>query len=182
MRWLFILFVGLIAGFLFLLIRKQQHNEALPVFLLTDTIAKEHHTNVNISINSLYKPATAEIDVLKKDYSAIWAHLNYLYETNDVEKGKEYYTEDWFKQICSHLDNKLIPSEVYRKDVEHNLLIQNWESDGLVCTVIDSNVVFKYTYANSHTIMSKATLAVVLLFQGDHWRIDAIRVINEKKI
>lgn len=181
MRWFFILFIGLIGGFLFLQVGKLQRNSQLPVFLLTDTIAKEHHTEINISISSLYKPDTAEIEILKQDYSAIWAHLNHLYETNDVEKGKEYYTEDWFKQICSHLDNKLVPNEVYRKDVEHNLVIENWANDGLVCTAIDRNVVFKYTYANSHTIITKATIAVVLLLQGDHWRIDAIRIINEEK-
>jgi len=95
-----------------------------------------------------------------------------------VEAGKEYYTEDWFRQLCLHYQGIQKPV-ITREDKQHELHIQNWSSDGLICTAIDSNVVFTYLYPDNHIDKTKATIALVLLYQGDHWRIDAIRVISE---
>lgn len=178
LRILFISLLVLLLGFFFLQGRLNVRNEEKPVFLRTDEIALNHQTNIQTTIHSVYKPDSLQLETLKKDYSNIWAHLNHLYASNDVEAGKEYYTEDWFKQICSHYNGIQQPL-VTRRDEQHELHIQNWASDGLVCTAIDSNVILHYQYPDKANKTTKANLAVVLLFQGDHWRIDAIRVIDE---
>jgi hypothetical protein len=178
LRLLFILVIALVVAFFFLEGRLKEDNTEKPIFLRTDAITDAHQTTIDIKAHSLSLPTPSEMDMLKKDYSNIWAHLNYLYATNDVIAGKEYYTEDWFKQICSHYELPQKPI-VKRSDEKHELHIQNWASDALVCTGIDSNVIFKYHYPDGKEKITKANIAVVLLLQGDHWRIDAIRIINE---
>jgi len=180
MRILFIVLIFLAAGFLFLQGRLNERNGEKPVFLRTDEIANAHQTNIAVSVHSIYKPDSFQLDMLKKDYSNIWAHLNHLYQTNDVEAGKEYYTEDWFKQINHHYNGTLHTS-VKRTDEQHELHIQNWAWDGLVCSAIDSNIILHYQFPDKSVKTTRATIAVVLLFQGDHWRIDALRVTNEEE-
>lgn len=179
LRILFISLIVLLSGFLFLQGRLNERNSEKPVFLRTDKIALNHRTTIQTTVHSMYKPDSLQLETLKKDYSNIWAHLNHLYATNEVEAGKEYYTEDWFKQICLHY-NGLQEPLIKREDQQHELHIQNWSSDGLICTAIDSNVVLKTIYPGNKIQSTKANIAVVLLFQGDHWRIDAMRVIDEK--
>jgi len=179
LRIIFISLIVLIAGFLFLQGRLLERSNEKPVFLNTDKIADAHQTKINVSVQSVYKPDSIQMETLKKDYSSLWAHLNHLYATNDVEAGKEYYTEPWFRQLCSHYKNGVEVTGITREDLSHHLAIQNWASDGLVCTAIDSNVVFKYNYHDKTSTSAKTNIAIVLLFQGDHWRIDAMRVINE---
>jgi hypothetical protein len=178
LRIFFILLIILVVGFFFLQGRLKEDTEEKPIFLRTDAIANNHKTIIDIKVHSLHQPALSELNILKTDYSNLWAHLNYLYATNDVNAGKEYYTEGWFKQICNHyeLPQKII---VKRTDEKHELHIQNWDKDALLCTAIDSNVIFTYHYPEAIKKTTKANIAVVLLLQGDHWRIDAIRIINE---
>ena len=179
LRIIFILLIVLTAGFLFLQGRLLERSAEKPAFLSTDSIANLHQTNLEVSVNSVYQPDSAQLEIVKKDYSNLWAHLNHLYATNDVVAGKEYYTEPWFRQLCSHYKNGVEVTGITREDVSHHLAIQNWASDGLVCTAVDSNVVFKYTYPDKSSASTKANIALVLLYQGDHWRIDAMRVIYE---
>lgn len=181
MRILFILFIVLLAGFLFLQGRVMEPRAEKPIFLRTDEIAKAHQTKVEIKVHSMYQPDSFQLETLKKDYSNLWAHLNHLYSTNDVGAGKEYYTEDWFKQINHHY-NEPVSIVINRTDEQHELHIINWAWDNLVCSAIDSNVVLKYTYPDQSIHITKANLAIVLLYQGDHWRLDAIRLINEVPI
>jgi len=178
MRILFISLIVIVTAFFFLQGRLNERNGEKPVFLRHDKIADAHQTKINITIRSVYKPDSAQLEVLKKDYSNLWAHLNHLYETNDVEAGKEYYTEDWFKQINHHYSGS-VTSTIKRTDEQHELHIENWAWDGLVCTVSDSNVIFHYQYPDKSIKTGKANLVMVLLYQGDHWRIDALRVKNE---
>lgn len=181
MRLLFIALLILVAGFLFLQGRLNNRMDELPVFLKTDTIAKAHQTNIDIKLHSIHKPDSFQLSVLKLDYSNLWAHLNHLYRTNDVEAGKEYYTEDFFKQINHHYSGT-IKQSISRTDSSHELHIQNWAWDALVCTAIDSNVVFHYKYPDGKQQTIKANLALVLLFQGDHWRLDGLRMIYSQKV
>lgn len=178
LRIIFILLITLVVGFFFLQGRLKEDTAEKPIFLRTDAIANNHQTNIDIKVDALHQPAPSELNILKTDYSNLWAHLNYLYATNDVNAGKEYYTEGWFKQICNHyeLPQKTI---VKRTDEKHELHIQNWDRDALLCTAIDSNVILKYQYPDNIEKTTKSNIAVVLLLQGDHWRIDAIRIINE---
>ncbi len=179
-RIIFIFLFVLMVTLFYLLSRTMQINSEKPIFLKTDTLAEAHKSDVEIKIHSLYKPVDSEVENLKSNYTNIWAHLNNLYATNDVEAGKEYYTEGWFKQLCTHYNGK-IETPIIRNDLKHSLHIQNWANDGLICTAIDSNVVFNYTYTDSTVYNTKANIAVVLLYQGDHWRIDALRILNESK-
>jgi hypothetical protein len=181
MRILFILLMVLTAGFLFLRGGVNERNGDKPVFLRTDAIANAHQTNIHVSAESVYKPDSVQLVALKKDYSSIWAHLNHLYQTNEVEAGKEYYTEDWFKQI-THRDNGVVQTNIKRADEQHELHIKNWAWDGLVCTAIDSNLIFRYQYPDKTEKTTRAIIAVVLLLQGDHWRIDAMRLISEVEV
>jgi hypothetical protein len=181
MRYLLLGLFFLVSLFLFLQSRLMVKTEEKPVFLIEDLISENHQTKISVKIASVYKPSEYQIEILQKDYASIWAHLNHLYQTNDVEAGKEYYTEDWFKQICSHYQNK-IDTQIDRKDLNHFLEIQNWSSDGLICTAIDKNVNFVYNYPNHQIKKTKADIAIILHFQGDTWRIDALKILKETTI
>lgn len=172
MRILFIALVCLMIALILLKVRISEEQKELPIFLQHDQIATDHRTHIDVFCESVYTPDDFQLALLKQDYSNIWAHLNHLYNTNEVEIGKEYYTENWFSQINRHHDGPL-PSPVIRKDLHHELHIKNWASDALVCTAVDSNVILQFS--NSGLIRTcKYHVAVVLLFQGDHWRIDAL--------
>ena len=177
LRVIFILLIVITAGFIFLQGRILERSDDLPLFLITDGIANAHQTKINVSVKSMYPPNVVQVEALKKDYSNLWAHLNHLYTSNDVEAGKEYFTEGWFKQICSHY-NSFAQHGLTRLDVSHNIIIHNWSTDGLICTLTDS-VRLNYFFPGKVTKKTNANMAMVLLFQGDHWRIDALRIISE---
>jgi hypothetical protein len=176
-RILFILFIVLSVGFLFLQGRTIKRSSEKPIFLQTDLVAKAHQTNIDVTIHSNYTPNNAQLENLKTDYSNLWAHLNHLYKTNDIITGKEYYSEAWFRQIAHHYD-RFSHSFIERIDLNHDLHIQNWSSDGLVCTVID-NVTLQYVYPSEKILTSNANLAIVLLYEGDHWRVDGMSVLKD---
>lgn len=179
---LFLLFVlGLTVAFIFLQGRMNNRNGEKPVFLRVDEIANNHKTLINIKVHSIFNPDSFQLSILKMDYSNIWAHLNHLYQTNDVEAGKEYFTEDWFKQINHHYSGS-IQTDIKRTDEQHELHIQNWAWDGLVCAAVDSNIVFHYTMPDKTVKKTRATIAIVLLYQGDHWRTDAMRILEEQNV
>jgi hypothetical protein len=139
--------IVLAMALIFLEAELSERSSEKPVFLQTDDIAAVHTTNIKTAIHSAYKPAPSQLQMLEQDYSNLWAHLNYLYQTNNTEAGKEYYTENWFKQICLFYNGE-VPAMCFRKDLTHQLHIQNWASDALICTAIDSNAVF--TKKNNH--------------------------------
>jgi hypothetical protein len=178
LRYFLTIFIVLIAIVLFLQSRLKQTNLELPVFLQVDTIVNNHQTNIKTIIqHSYYKPDSTQLINFNKDYVAIWAHLNNLYSTGDVTKGKEYYTQDWFNLICK--EYKLpTKTSIKRLDVSHNLHIINWSFDGLVCNVIDSNVLIKTYHKNTLLDSANQTFAFALLFQGDHWRIDGFKQLQ----
>lgn len=180
------IFFGMVAVislfFLVLRIKERQVTQEVPIFLKSDDIVNAHKTDIDILLQSKYEPDSFQLEVLKSDYSNIWAHLNYVYETNDILAGKEYFTEAWMKQMTTNYNGKLKSSVIIRQDVKHNLYIQNWSTDGLVCTAIDSNVELKYLFLDGQVKVNQANIAVVLLFQGDHWRVDAMRIIDESSI
>ena len=177
-RVFFFLFIILAFGLLFLQGRTMNRNNEKPIFLQVDEIALNHQTQLKVTVQSSIIPSEVELEQFKNDYSNLWAHLNHLYSTNDLLSGKEYYTESWFRQLANHYDPVIKPT-VSRTDQNHDLFIKNWSSDGLVCTAIDSNVVMKYSFPDQTSKTQKVNLAVVLLFQGDHWRIDAMKVMSE---
>jgi len=173
-----ILILMAIAFVLVTVLNNQEHDE-LPAFAQEDVIAKTHKAKISIKSTSNVTPSLQQLNYLQTDYSALWAHLNHLYNTNNVEAGKEYYTEDFFKAICKK--QAPIRGIISRKDKEHNITITEWARDGLVCVGIDSNVVLEYQNAQNEKTHTKATVAFALLFQGEHWRLDAIQFLNEEK-
>ena len=88
LRTLFIVFIALVVSLLVLQGRTMQVKSEMPIFLRSDVIAQSHHTNIDIKVRCLFPPAESEVEMLKSDYSNLWAHLNHLYATNDVEAGK----------------------------------------------------------------------------------------------
>ncbi len=182
-RIVYISFIILAVGFLFLQAKLIDRSFNLPAFLAQDPIADAHNSAISVTVDcGGLKPNEAQLEMLKKDYDALWAHLNYLYSTNDVEKGKEHYTEEWFRLIC-YRNPKAIKLPVTRRDLAHDLHIIDWSTDGLVCAAIDSNVHFRYTYKTCNKkdslVYTRACFAVTLLYQGDYWRIDALHIISE---
>jgi hypothetical protein len=180
MRISFILFLILAAGYLFLQGRVNQRTDTLPVFLQHDQIVSNHTAEIDISVHSLIEPDSTDLKKFQEDYIGLWAHLNHLYSTNDVVAGKEYYSEDWFKQLCDNYQG-VNETKVIRRDIEHHLHIINWSADALVCTAIDSNVLITYQYPDNRIQTKTATIALALIYQGDHWRLDAMRILEEKE-
>lgn len=179
----YISFIVLAVGFLFLQAKLIDRSFMLPGFLRHDLLAAEHNSAITVTVDcGGLRPNEVQLDKLSKDYDALWAHLNYLYQTNDVEKGKEHYTEEWFRLICnSNPVAYLLP--VTRTDLSHNLHIIDWSTDGLVCAAIDSKVQFRYSYITSgkkdSAVYCQTNFAITLLYQGDNWRIDALHILSE---
>jgi hypothetical protein len=92
LRYFFLLLLVLSVSLIFLNGRLQSTNSEKPIFLQYDAIADEHQSKVDVQSNAAIKPTKEQVEVLKKDYTNIWAHLNHLYATNNVVAGKEYYT------------------------------------------------------------------------------------------
>lgn len=183
MQRIFFSFLGiLLLLFFYFQIMKNEKIEDIPIFLKTDAVAQNHNSKIELTIHSRYKPDSFQIEILKNDYNNLWAHLNNLYQTNDVQAGKEYYTEPWFKSISGNYKGETPKTGIVRKDIKHHLHVQNWSTDGLVCIAIDSNVILSYTYPDSTTIIKQVNIAIVLLYQGDHWRIDAMNLMDETPI
>jgi hypothetical protein len=176
-----IIFIGLMTTFLILQVRNKATEQELPTFLNEDVISNEHETRIEIKIESQVVPESVEIEKLKSDYANIWAHLNNVYATNDILASKIYFTEAWFKQLALHYKGKQ-KTVIHRQDTCHHITVTNWASDGLVCSGIDSNIVFRYTMPNQPARYFKSNIAFLLLYQGDNWRIDAINVLDKVEV
>lgn len=174
MRYFIAILIVLIIAVLFIQSRLIQTNLEQPVFLKVDEIAANHQSIINTTIHSFYKPDSLQILTLTNDYKAIWSHLNYMYSTGDIKKGKDYYTQDWFKVLSNEYKSE-IETKVKRVDSCHNIHIINWSFDGLVCNIIDSNVFVKTSFNDRFIDSSKHNFAFALLFQGDHWRVEGFK-------
>lgn len=145
--------------------------EGLPDYVRIDRIAENHKPEMSWNHHSIFLPDTQSVEEFLDDYAALWAHLNHLRQTNDVLAGKGYYTENWFRQICRNPT----PCETNcrRRDLSHRIGIENWSQDKLICTLSDT-VQLRYEEAGTQR-NALALVWAVLLKQGDHWRLDAIR-------
>lgn len=177
MKYLLYTVFGISLLFLYLRSDRYQKNSELPVFLRHDPIAENHSTRINISVESMITPDTLQLELFRWNYGNLWAHLNNSFETNDVVSGKEYYTENWYNQICQG-DNSVLKTKLKRTDLSHNVHIINWSPDNLACSIIDSNAVFRHEWSNRKIFERTHHIAMVLLYEGDHWRIDSIKYLN----
>lgn len=148
----------------------------IPSFVIPDSVAADTTAKLKLIIPaSISINPDARLD-LQKDYKAIWQHLNHFYKNNDPIIGKEYYTQQWFELISKDF-HKPITSPITRQDHNHELHIQSWSDDGLICTAIDSNLILSYHYpTNTGDSLVKDTthIALILFYQGEHWRIHAM--------
>ncbi len=158
----------------------RQETTVLPTFVKTDEIADVHTSKVKLTAETIVDISEEAQEQFKADYSNLWAHLNHLYSTNDVERGKEYYTEDFFKSICKNKHLLQAPN-IIREDISHDVVLQSWSWDALVCVGVDTQVILKYIVKDKEPYYTKSKVAFALLFQGDHWRIDGMKFIEEKK-
>ena len=88
MRLSFILFFLLILGYLLFQGRAIERSSEKPAFLRADDLVLAHDAEIKMTIHSNHRPDSLQLEILKKDYSALWAHLNHLYATNDIIAGK----------------------------------------------------------------------------------------------
>ena len=179
-RYLFILFYLLIGVLLFSMARIQKKNDEVPYFLRFDTIAAAHEAEIKVNVAASFPPNEQQVEVFKKDYLAIWAHLNTIYSSNELKPSKDRLTERIYSTMAIAYPGPA--SDLgQRKDFNHRLTIQNWSRDGLACQVIDT-LQFAYLMPDSTQFTTEAVLGMSLVFQGDNWRLDGIKFIHEKPL
>ncbi|MDN3205625.1 hypothetical protein [Algoriphagus sediminis] len=178
-RYIFISFFVLVGILLFSLATLQKIQPEPPYFLRFDERAFNHQTQLNLEVQSSVEPTPGQLTTLEKDLKAIWAHLNYIYESNYLKPGKDRFTERFYQSLAEAYPGQLSGS-VKRQDLSHHVIIKNWSRDGLACQLIDSAAVFQYHLPAGDSIQTEASIAMALYFQGDNWRLDALKIINEK--
>lgn len=179
MKWIFYISISLMVVSALLRIQYRMPDHEVPVFLKQDKIAEAHETAIVFTSSSIFEPSSADSIKLLEDYSDIWAHLNTLFCTNDVKAGKEYYTESYFRQLCEQ-DINTTEACLSKSDTIHHLHLVNWAWDGLACSVMDTSVIFEIQLHNQEKYYQSADVAMVLNFEGDHWRVDALSIYNSK--
>lgn len=180
-RYIFISFFVLVGILLFSLASLQKVKPEPPYFLRFDERAFNHRTQLNLEVQSSVEPTLEQLNTLEKDLKAIWAHLNYIHESNDLKPGKDRFTERFYQSLAEAYPGQLFGA-VKRQDISHQVIVKNWSRDGLACQLIDSAAVIQYRLPSGDSIQTQASIAMALYFQGDNWRLDALKIINEKRL
>lgn len=176
-RWIFLGFLLVVGALLFSMARLQKKNDEVPHFLRYDTLAVNANPRIELEVVSLIEPTEEQLDILKKDYAAIWAHLNRMYQYPDPKPSKERFTERFYLHLAKNF-KKGDPGSVVRSDSSHHIQVVTWSKDGLSCNLLDQNAAFNYTFPDGSVQSSSNSIAISLLFQGDNWRLDAIKFID----
>ena len=164
-----------IFGVALYIIHYNQHDPALitPFFRQKDQIIQNDRRDVRIINQSMTHISNDQVEILKRDYLNLWFHLDHLHNTNDIVSGKSYYTEEFYQFILSNLE--IAPhGNFLRTTYDHNVSIVNISPDGLICTLTDRNILLKYD-TPVHYYYDTVNVAMVLLYQGENWRIDALQ-------
>lgn len=178
MKYLLIFLLVPILLLLFVLSQLPGNEAKVPDYVRVDAIAEAHHTRLDIFTEATVVPDSVTLALLKEDYPNIWAHLNHFYGSGDAMAGQDYYTEAWFRMMASsHGTGSFDP--ISRSDLSHELHIVNWSKDGLVCNAFDTNVILEYRFPDGTVQCTKARLAIALVLEGEHWRLNGLRVISE---
>ena len=178
-RWIFLGFLLIVGILLASLAKVKKKNDDIPYFLRYDSLAANSNPKIDLEVESSIVPTEPQLEKLVEDYAAIWAHLNQLYQHPNPKPSKERFTERFYL----HLANNYIAgpsSSIQRKDISHEIHIKTWSRDGLSCNILDENAQFSFELPDGSLQTTTSTIAVSLLFQGDNWRLDAIRFIDEK--
>lgn len=171
----YLIFIVVIFGVTLYVIYHNQHDPALitPFFRQKDLIINNNSPDVRIINQSMTHLSNTQADILKSDYLNIWFHLDNLHNTNDIESGKSYYTEEFYRFLVSNLESAP-HGNLLRRTYNHDVSIVNFSPDGLICTLTDRNILLKYeTPVNYY--FDTVNVAMVLLYQGENWRIDALQ-------
>ncbi|MEN2281456.1 hypothetical protein AAGF08_04900 [Algoriphagus sp. SE2] len=178
-RWIFLGFLLIVGVLLVSMARVQKKNDEIPYFLRYDSLAANANPRIELKVESSIDPSEEQLEKLVTDYAAIWAHLNRLFQDPDPKPSKERLTERFYL----HLANNYVDgpsSSIKRKDLSHFIQIKTWSKDGLSCNILDQNAEFSFEFPDGTIQKTNYSIAVSLLFQGDNWRLDAIRFIEEK--
>ena len=173
MKYYSILLIFLGISIYILIANRKDLSNTLPYFRIADPLIGTEIPQYPIKNKSFIHVSNDRIALLKRDYLNIWSHLDHLHNTNDQISGKRFYTEDFFNslvRIHSLGKNRLLK----RKNLSHNVIIYNISPDGLICTIIDSSIMLEYV-TPSYYYFDTINVAMVLLYQGENWRIDAVQ-------
>ncbi len=179
-KWIYLGFLCIVGILLFSMARLQEKNDEIPYFLRYDSLAANSNPKIDLEVGSSIEPTEQQLEKLVEDYAAIWAHLNHLYQHPNPKPSKERFTERFYL----HLAKNYIAgpsSSIQRKDLSHFIHIKTWSEDGLSCNILDENAQFSFELPDGSVQTTASTIAMSLLFQGDNWRLDAIRFIDGKK-
>ncbi len=180
MKFLYTFLTSLLVAIAVSKIIANSEKSELPSYIINDDIALNHHTKINFDIQSQVKPSPVGQEQLLNDYKNIWAHLNHLYTTNEVSAGKKYYTEEFFDALCRQFQKS--PQWVQRHDREHHLILTHYSRNGLLAILHDSLVILEYDFPNQQKRIEKVEVAIALIYQGEHWRLDALNIKPIKRI
>jgi hypothetical protein len=171
----YLILIVVIIGVILYVIYYNQHDPALitPFFRQKDQIIQYDKPDIRIINQSMTHISNTQVEILKRDYLNLWFHLDHLHNTNDIVSGKSYFTEDFFRFLLSNHESAL-HGNLLRKTYNHDVSIVNFSPDGLICTLTDRNILLKYeTPVNFY--FDTVNVAMVLLYQGENWRIDALQ-------
>ncbi|MBB6324724.1 hypothetical protein FHS59_000339 [Algoriphagus iocasae] len=176
-RWIFLGFLLIVGVLLASMARLQEKNDDIPYFLRYDSLAANSNPAIQLEVVSTEIPTEEQLEKLKKDYAAIWAHLNELYQHPNPKPSKERLTERFYLHLAKNY--KEGPSgTIKRKNLSHSLQVQTWSRDGLSCNILDQEAQFSLEFPDGTTENFTSKIAISLLLQGDNWRLDGIRFID----
>ena len=176
-RWIFLGFLMIVGILLASMARLQEKNDDIPYFLRYDSLAANSNPIIELEVVSTQVPTEEQLEKLKKDYAAIWAHLNQLYQYPNPKPSKERFTERFYLHLAKNYQEGASGS-IQRKDISHSIQVQTWSRDGLSCNILDQRAEFNLTFPDGSTETQTSKIALSLLFQGDNWRLNAIRFID----
>ena len=171
----YLIFIVVIFGVTLYIIYHNQHVPVLitPYFQRKDQIIQNDTPDVRIINQSMTQLSNTQVEILKRDYLILWFHLDHLHNTNDIVSSKSYFTEEFYRFLVSNYEAAL-HGNLLRKTYNHDVSIVNFSPDGLICTLTDRNILLKYE-TPVHYYFDTVNVAMVLLYQGENWRIDALQ-------
>ena len=171
----YFIFIFVIFGVSLFIINYNQHDPALitPFFRQKDQIIQNDRRDLRINNQSMTHISNDQVEILKRDYLNLWFHLDHLHNTNDIVSGKSYYTEEFYRFLVSNYE-LACRGNLLRTTYNHDVSIDNFSPDGLICTLTDRNILLKYE-TPVHYYFDTVNVAMVLLYQGENWRIDALQ-------
>ena len=145
-----------------------------PYFRTNESNVKYLIPTYEIHNQSFISISSDRIEKLKKDYLSIWSTLDLLHNYIDIYKINEFCTEEYYKQLTNNyfLNNNF---GLQRNSLTHHVNIMTISPDGLICSIIDSNLILKYSTPTFY-YFDTINVAMFLFYQGENWRVDAIQV------